>query len=112
MLLNQNTNDNYTARQLKLPLEIEKLIDISDPVYTFCEVMDHIDLSRYCSLREIEKLCRNDIRYMYLLDEMKAPTFATSEILSNVTMEVYNHIGEMTRIEKEIARLDSMVLNA
>ena len=29
-------------RQLKLPLEIEKLIDISDPVYTFCEVMDHI----------------------------------------------------------------------
>ena len=108
MLLNQNTNNNYTARQLKLPLEIEKLIDISDPVYTFFEVMDHIDLSGYfvekgyktgrprcdeqkllkvilfafmengvCSLRKIEKLCHNDIRYMYLLDEMKAPTFAT-----------------------------------
>lgn len=46
MLLNQNTYHNYTARQLKLPLEIEKLIDISEPVYTFCEVMDHIDLSR------------------------------------------------------------------
>ena len=30
-----------------------------------------------CSLREIEKFCRTDIRYMYLLDEMKAPTFAT-----------------------------------
>ena len=108
MLLNNNTNGNYTMRQLKLPLEIEKLIDISDPVYTFCEVMDHIDLSRYfvekgyktgrprcdaqkllkvilfafmengiCSLREIEKLCRNDIRYMYLLDGMKTPSFAT-----------------------------------
>ena len=73
MLLNQNTNNNYTARQLKLPLEIEKLIDISDPVYTFCEVMNH----GFCSLREIEKLCRTDIRYMYLLDEMKAPSFAT-----------------------------------
>jgi len=47
MLLTNNTNGNYTMRQLKLPLEIEKLIDISDPVYTFCEVMDHIDLSRY-----------------------------------------------------------------
>ena len=47
MRINKNTNDNYTVRQLKLPLEIEKLIDISDPVYTFCEVMDHIDLSRY-----------------------------------------------------------------
>ena len=73
MLLNQNTNNNYTARQLKLPLEIEKLINISDPVYTFCEVMNH----GFCSLREIEKLCRTDIRYMYLLDEMKAPSFAT-----------------------------------
>lgn len=109
MQLTKNTNSNYTVRQLKLPLEIEKIIDISDPVYTFCDVMDHIDLSRYfveekgyktgrprcdadkllkvilfafmehgiSSLREIEKLCRTDIRYMYLLDEMKAPSFAT-----------------------------------
>ena len=108
MQLNKNTKDNYTSRQLKLPLEIEKIIDISDPVYTFCEVMNHIDLSRYfvekdyktgrpkcdaqkllkvilfafmengfCSLREIEKLCRTDIRYMYLLDDMKTPSFAT-----------------------------------
>ena len=28
-------------------MEIVKLIDIADPVYTFCEVMDHIDLSGY-----------------------------------------------------------------
>ena len=35
MLLINKPNGNYTARQLKLPLEIEKLIDISDPVYTF-----------------------------------------------------------------------------
>lgn len=47
MQTNKNTNYNDTVRQLKLPLEIEKLIDISDPVYTFCEVMDHIDLSKY-----------------------------------------------------------------
>lgn len=40
MRLTNNTNGNYTTRQLKLPLEIEKLIDISDPVYTFCEVME------------------------------------------------------------------------
>lgn len=106
-LINQ-TNNNYTVRQLKLPLQIENLIDISDPVYTFCEVVDHIDLTRYfvkkgyktgrprcdqqkllkvvlfsfmengiCSLREIERFCHNDIRYMYLLDGMKAPSFAT-----------------------------------
>ena len=40
--MSNNTNGNYTMRQLKLPLEIEKLIDISDPVYTFCEVMEDV----------------------------------------------------------------------
>ena len=43
----QKYNGNYTTRQLKLPLEIEKLINISDLVYTFCDVMDHIDLTEY-----------------------------------------------------------------
>lgn len=38
MPLTNKTNDNYTTRQLKLPLEIEKLIDISDPVYTFVKL--------------------------------------------------------------------------
>lgn len=28
-------------------MEIEKLIDISDSAYTFCEIVDHIDLSKY-----------------------------------------------------------------
>ncbi len=54
MRLNNQTNGYYTIRQLKLPLEIEKLIDISDLVYTFCEVMNHIDLSRYF----VEKGCK------------------------------------------------------
>ena len=130
MLLNKNINDNYTARQLKLPLILEKLIDISDPVYTFCDVMDHIDLTPYfvegkgyktgrprcdtekllkvilfafmengyCSLREIEKLCNNDIRFMYLLDEMKAPTFATfgnfirNELTSSIE-DIFNDVN-------------------
>ncbi|CCY69638.1 transposase [Eubacterium sp. CAG:161] len=109
---------------------IEKLIDISDPVYTFCDVMDRIDLTPYfvegkgyktgrprcdaekllkvilfafmengyCSLREIEKLCNNDIRFMYLLDEMKAPTFATfgnfirNELTTNIE-DIFNDIN-------------------
>lgn len=47
MRLNNNTNAYYTPRQLKLPLVIEELIDISDPVYTFCDVVEHIDLKKY-----------------------------------------------------------------
>lgn len=102
------TNNNYKPKQLKLPLEIEKIIEISDPVYSFCEIVDCIDLNSYfakkdcktgrprynrtnllkvilfsfmengyLSLRGIEKSCKTDIRYMWLLDDMKAPTFVT-----------------------------------
>ena len=152
MLLNQNTNDNYTARQLKLPLQIEKLIDISHPVYTFCEVMDHIDLSRYfvekgyktgrprcdeqkllkvilfafmengvCSLREIEKLCRNDIRYMYLLDEMKAPTFATfgnlirnelTDSIEQIFMDINAYIFPKDHVDLQHTYIDGTKIEA
>ena len=44
---NNNTNDYYTSRQLKLPLEIEKMIDIADPVYSFCDIMDRSDLKKF-----------------------------------------------------------------
>ena len=40
---NQSQN-NYTPYQLKLPVDLERIIEISDPVYTFCDVVDHIDL--------------------------------------------------------------------
>lgn len=152
MLINKNTNVNYTVRQLKLPLEIEKLIDISDPVYTFCEVMDHIDLSRYfvekgcrtgrprcdeqkllnvilfsfmehgiSSLREIEKLCRNDIRYMYLLDGMKAPSFATfgniirnelTDSIEQIFRDVNTYIFEKDHVDLEHTYIDGTKIEA
>ena len=146
------TNDNYTPRQLKLSLEIEKLIDISDPVYTFCEVMDHIDLSRYfvekgyrtgrprcdeqkllkvilfafmeygiCSLRNIERLCRNDIRYMYLLDGIKAPSFATfgniirnelTDSIEQVFGDVNTYIFEKDHVDLEHTYIDGTKIEA
>ena len=42
-----HTNTYYKPKQLKLPLEIEKIIEISDPVYSFCEIVDCIDLNLY-----------------------------------------------------------------
>lgn len=152
MRINKNTNGNYTPRQLKLPLEIEKLIDISDPVYTFCEVMDHIDLSRYfvekgyktgrprcdehkllkvilfsfmengiCSLREIEKCCRNDIRYMYLLDGMKAPSFVTfgnlirnelTDSIEQIFIDVNSYIFEADHVDLEHTYIDGTKMEA
>lgn len=94
--------------QLRIPTEIEKIIDITDPIYAFSEIMDGIDFYKYyqikesnlgrprksiekiikivlfafmengySSLREIEQLCKTDIRYIWLLDGEKAPSYAT-----------------------------------
>ena len=63
----QTPQEHYTAYQLKLPVEIEKIIEISDPgTDGTCEVMDHIDLNKYLTIEErsarpvrdmIRKLC-------------------------------------------------------
>ena len=42
-----NTKVYYTPIQLKLPVDFEKIIEIDDSVYTFNEVMNHIDLQKY-----------------------------------------------------------------
>lgn len=152
MRLTNITNDNYTPRQLKLPLEIEKLIPISDPVYTFCEVMDHIDLTKFfvakgyktgrpkcderkllkvilfafmengiSSLRDIEKLCRNDIRYMYLLDGMKPPSFATfgnfireelSDSIERIFSDVNTYIFQKDHVDLEHTYIDGTKIEA
>ena len=105
---NTTTEEYCTPYQLRLQLETFVFIDANDPICTFSEVMDHIDLSKYfvekgykmgrprcdaekllkiilfafmelgyVSLRMLEKLCRTDIRYIWLLDGMDAPSFMT-----------------------------------
>ncbi|MBO5740414.1 MAG: transposase [Bacteroidaceae bacterium] len=149
----KNTNCNYTTRQLKLPLEIEKLINIADPVYTFCEVVDCMDLTKYfvddkdyktgrprcdaqkllkvilfafmeqgiSSLRDIEKLCRNDIRFMYLLDGMKAPSFATvgnfiryelATTIEDIFKDINQYIFTKEQVDLEHAYIDGTKLEA
>lgn len=134
-------------------MEIKKLIDIADPVYTFCEVMDHIDLIPYfvddkdyktgrprcdaqkllkvilfafmehgiSSLRELEKLCRNDIRFLYLLDGMKTPSFATfgnfirNELSSSVEQifkDINTYIFETEQVDLQHTYIDGTKLEA
>ena len=140
--MNKNQKNNceyYTQKQLKLPIEIEKIIDFSDPVYSFCEIVDCIDLSKffvmkgyktgrprysytkllkiilfafmekgYVSLREIEKSCKTDIRYMWILDDMKAPSFVTigNFIRDNLTTKVEDIFLEINKVIFEKEKVD------
>ena len=44
---NHITKVYCTPIQLKLPVDLERIIKINDPVYSFSEVMAHIDLQKY-----------------------------------------------------------------
>ena len=50
----KTTDMNYTPIQLKLPVDMERIIKINDPVYSFSEVMAHIDLNKYFVEKEHE----------------------------------------------------------
>ena len=141
-----------TPYQLKLPLKIEKIIEISDPVYTFCEVLNQIDLKRYLvvkenrtgrkrfdsetllkvilfafmehgyvSTREIEKLCKTDIRFMYLLNEQSAPSHMTidnfmncclADSIENIFKEINKYIFEQEQVDTEHIYIDGTKLKA
>ena len=149
----KTTYMNYTPIQLKLPVDLENIIEINDSVYTFNEVVSHIDLKKYFvekgykatgrpryerekllkvllfafmeqgypSLREIEKLCKVDIRFMWLRDEMKAPSYATlcdfinqelSYSLEEIVQEINNYIFDrIIRLNYELTSFHKEVLD-
>ena len=51
---NHSTKVYSTPIQLKLPVDLERIIKINDPVYSFSEVMAHIDLKKYFVEKERE----------------------------------------------------------
>ena len=112
------------------PLFLETWITEEDPVWSFNEIMDSVDLKRfrkkdnlsrngrpaydyesmmktvlfgymdmgYISLRELERKCSQDIRYMYLM-EYRTPTFMTfcnfiKDNLEESIEEIFKAINE------------------
>ena len=47
MISNKTNQEHYTPIQMKFPVDLEKIIEISDPIYTFNEIMEQIDLQKY-----------------------------------------------------------------
>lgn len=144
---------NYTPIQLKLPVDLERIIEINDPVYAFNEVVAHIDLNKYFvekdykatgrprydrekllkvvlfafmelgypSLRQIEKLCKTDIRFIWILDEMAAPTYATictfinkelSSSLEEIIQDINSYIFEKESVDLNHVYIDGTKIEA
>lgn len=149
---NNNTKVYYTPIQLKLPVDFEKIIEVDDSVYTFNEVMDHIDLQKYfvvkvykkgrpgydrvkllkivlfafmeygyCSVRLIRKLCKTDIRFMWLLDDEEAPSHMTiqnfihdelSLSLEEIFNDINSYIFEEEAVDLSHAYIDGTKIEA
>lgn len=142
----------YTPIQLKLPVDFEKIIEIDDAVYSFNEVMDHIDLQKYfvvkvykkgrpgydrvkllkivlfafmefgyCSVRQIRKLCKTDIRFMWLLDDAEAPSHMTiqnfihdelSVSLEEIFHDINSYIFEKESVDLQHVYIDGTKIEA
>lgn len=144
--------EHCTPYQLKLPLEISTIIDADDPVCTFMEVIDHVDLRKYfaekgcrmgrprcdsikllrivlfafmengySALRNLTKLCKTDIRYMWLLNGMPAPShmtfcnFINNELtgsIEDIFKEINTYIFEAEGVDLEHAYIDGTKIEA
>lgn len=132
-----NYGSYYTAVQLMLPMDISKKIDENDPVVSFAEAMKGLDLRSYVKksvhrgnqgydpymmlnimlfaemegkhsdLREIEKLCRTDIRYMWLSHENTPSHMAFQRFeqkylkksIKDIFFEITGHLINLMKID-------------
>ena len=149
---NTTSKEYFIPYQLKMPLEISVLIDMDDPIYSFNEVMNHIDLNSYVAekgcgmgrprcdsikllkiilfafmeggyetLRGLNKLCRTDIRYMWLRDGMPAPSHATfgnfirnelSKKIEDIFADINSYIFRTEGVDLEHAYIDGTKIEA
>ena len=152
-MTNKKTNqENYTPIQMKFPVDLEKIIEISDPIYTFNEIMEQIDLQKYFveegnkmgrpkfdsvkllkiilfafmengypSVRNINKLCNTDIRFIWLLDGTPAPShtkisnFINDQLtdnIENIFNDINSYIFKADNVDLDHVYIDGTKLEA
>ena len=104
------THVDYTPYQLRLPLDLSLVIDKLDPMWSFLEIVNSINLRRFIrshkgnqgydpimmmrvilfaymnqvySLRAIEEKCKTYIRLMYLCQDERPSFMAFQRFISN-----------------------------
>lgn len=148
---NPLTEVNYSTIQMKLPLDLGIKIDSNDPVVTFKEVMEGVNLRKYLkstsydkrgrdgydpevllkivlfayminvrSLRKIESLCKNDIRFMYLSDEITPSHMTIGNFINtylvdnieNISNEIVQYIIKKQNIDVSTVFIDGTKVEA
>ena len=130
-----NYTVNYTTNQLVLPLDLEIIIEKDSEVYTYLELMKGIKLEKYFgresnigripknrvkimnailfgymigyrSTRKLEEACKNDIRFMYLIEGMNPPSHT---LINNVMNEIKEKLDSLLlEINQEIMKREDI----
>ena len=134
------SKSNYSAFQFKLPLDFYTTVPVDDPVASFVEIMKGLDTSKYFnniphrgnqgydphmmlnvvlfaymnkvpSLRELEELCKYDIRYMWMADNEMPSFMAFQRFISNtLSSSIQSIFYDICRRLIELNDIDTSVL--
>src|SRR5574344_43168 len=149
-ILHKNYTLAQSFYQLKLPLNIDYIIPDNDSVRLLSQFVEEMDLSdlfttyfrfrkntatprqmlkimlyaymnKIYSSRDIEKACHRDVNFMYLLEDSKAPDYATiarfrtlhfAPISKKLLAEVSNFLYEIGEVSGETIFIDGTKIEA
>ena len=143
------SKSNYNAFQFKLPLDFYTTVPVDDPVTSFVEIMKGIDTTKYFknnphrgnqgydpnmmlnvvlyafmnkipSLRELEQLCKYDIRYMWMADNetpsfMAFQRFISTQLnasIKSIFYDVCRRLIELDNIDTSVLYIDGTKIEA
>lgn len=119
--MQSNYTDNYNAIQLSLPLDLGIKINPDDEVVSFLKVLEGVNLKKYlkrderrgrkgydnvlllkvvllarmvsdCDVRNLESLCKHDIRFMYIMQKATPNHMTFERLMKNYLIDDIDHI--------------------
>ena len=147
--MQSNYTDNYNAIQLSLPLDLGIKINPDDEVVSFLKALEGVNLKKYlkrderrgrkgydnvlllkavlfarmvsdCDVRNLESLCKHDIRFMYIMQEATPSHMAFERFMKNyliddidhIFFDIVNNICNLMNVDKSIQYIDGTKIEA
>ena len=147
--MQSNYTDNYNAIQLSLPLDLGIKINPDDEVVSFLKVLEGVNLKKYlkrderrgrkgydnvlllkvvllarmvsdCDVRNLESLCKHDIRFMYIMQEATPNHMTFERLMKNyliddidhIFFDIVNNICNLMNVDKSIQYIDGTKIEA